>query len=124
MAHPSTDRRGHVIEPLRFSRKRPKPPCEQRVFGIGARLGNVAIGEILAGDGRERPICRDIALRRRALRNCLSTEEVRQADDRVENDARYVHPPLEGWRRVKVTDRHAAADYAQMLKELSDVHFP
>src|SRR5271157_4922034 len=32
--------------------------------------------------------------------------------------------PLEGWRQVKVTDRHAAADYAQVLKELSDVHFP
>jgi hypothetical protein len=32
--------------------------------------------------------------------------------------------PLEGWRRVKVTDRHAAADYAQVLKDLSDVHFP
>src|SRR5665213_2655548 len=32
--------------------------------------------------------------------------------------------PLEGWRRVKVTDRHAAVDYAQVLKELSDVHFP
>ena len=31
--------------------------------------------------------------------------------------------PLEGWRRVKATDRHAAADYGQMLKELSDVHF-
>src|SRR5438094_3384097 len=32
--------------------------------------------------------------------------------------------PLEGWRRVKVTDRHTALDYAQVLKELSDVHFP
>jgi hypothetical protein len=32
--------------------------------------------------------------------------------------------PLEGWRRVKVTDRHAAADFAQVLKELSDVDFP
>ncbi len=32
--------------------------------------------------------------------------------------------PLEGWRRVKVTDRHAAADYAQVLRELSDTHFP
>jgi hypothetical protein len=32
--------------------------------------------------------------------------------------------PLEGWRRVKVTDRRAAVDYAQALKELSDVHFP
>ena len=32
--------------------------------------------------------------------------------------------PLEGWRHVKVTDRHAAVDYAQVLKELSDLHFP
>jgi hypothetical protein len=32
--------------------------------------------------------------------------------------------PLEGWRRVKVTDRHTAVDYAQVLKELSDTHFP
>ena len=33
--------------------------------------------------------------------------------------------PLEGRRRVKVTDRHAAADYGHVLKEeLSDVHFP
>jgi hypothetical protein len=32
--------------------------------------------------------------------------------------------PLEGWRKVKVTDHHAAIDYAQVLKELSDVHFP
>ena len=32
--------------------------------------------------------------------------------------------PLEGWRHVKVTDRHAAIDYAQVLKELSDTHFP
>jgi hypothetical protein len=32
--------------------------------------------------------------------------------------------PLEGWRRVKVTDRHAAVDYAHVLKDLSDVHFP
>jgi DDE superfamily endonuclease len=32
--------------------------------------------------------------------------------------------PLEGWRHIKVTDRHAAADYAQLLKEVSDSHFP
>lgn len=32
--------------------------------------------------------------------------------------------PLEGWRHVKVTDRHAAIDYAQVLKDLSDTHFP
>ncbi len=32
--------------------------------------------------------------------------------------------PLEGWRHVKVTDRHAAIDYAHALKDLSDMHFP
>ena len=32
--------------------------------------------------------------------------------------------PLEGWRHVEVTDRHTAVDYAQVLKELSDTHFP
>jgi hypothetical protein len=32
--------------------------------------------------------------------------------------------PLEGWRSVKVTDRHTALDYAQVLKQVSDVHFP
>lgn len=32
--------------------------------------------------------------------------------------------PLEGWRHVKITDRRTAIDYAQVLKELSDVHFP
>jgi hypothetical protein len=32
--------------------------------------------------------------------------------------------PLEGWRHVKVTDRHTAVDYAQVLKALSDSHFP
>lgn len=32
--------------------------------------------------------------------------------------------PLEGWRHVKVTQRHTALDYAQVLKDLSDIHFP
>jgi hypothetical protein len=32
--------------------------------------------------------------------------------------------PLEGWRHVKVTDRHTAVDYAHVLREISDVHFP
>ena len=31
--------------------------------------------------------------------------------------------PLEGWRQVKVTERRTTIDYAQVLKELSDVHF-
>lgn len=32
--------------------------------------------------------------------------------------------PLEGWRHVKVTDRHTAVDYAHVLKDLADLHFP
>jgi uncharacterized small protein (DUF1192 family) len=32
--------------------------------------------------------------------------------------------PLEGWRHVEVTDRHTALDYARLLKQLSDEHFP
>ena len=32
--------------------------------------------------------------------------------------------PLEGWRHVEVTDRRTAVDYAQILKDLSDRHFP
>ena len=32
--------------------------------------------------------------------------------------------PLEGWRHVKVTDRHTKIDWAQLIKELVDEHFP
>ena len=32
--------------------------------------------------------------------------------------------PLEGWRHLKVTDRHTAVDYAHVLKDLPDAHFP
>ena len=32
--------------------------------------------------------------------------------------------PLEGWRHVKVTERHTAVDYAHVLKDLADLHFP
>jgi hypothetical protein len=32
--------------------------------------------------------------------------------------------PLEGWRHVEATDHRAAIDYARVLKELSDLHFP
>jgi len=31
--------------------------------------------------------------------------------------------PLEGWRHVKVTDRHTAVDYAHAVKDLADTHF-
>ena len=32
--------------------------------------------------------------------------------------------PLEGWREVSVRDRRTAFDYAHVLRELADVHFP
>jgi hypothetical protein len=32
--------------------------------------------------------------------------------------------PLEGWRHVKVTERRTAVDFAKVLKDLSDIHFP
>ena len=32
--------------------------------------------------------------------------------------------PLEGWRHVEVTNRRTAKDYAMVLRDLSDVHFP
>jgi hypothetical protein len=32
--------------------------------------------------------------------------------------------PLEGWRHIKVRDRHTGIDYAQVLKDLADIHFP
>jgi hypothetical protein len=35
-----------------------------------------------------------------------------------------VFAPLEGWRHIEVTDRHAAIDYARVLKDIADLHFP
>lgn len=32
--------------------------------------------------------------------------------------------PLEGWRHVEVTDRRTAIDYAKILADLADIHFP
>ena len=32
--------------------------------------------------------------------------------------------PLEGWRHVEVTERRTAVDYALILRDLADVHFP
>ena len=32
--------------------------------------------------------------------------------------------PLEGWRHVKVTDRRTSIDYAHVLKDVADIHFP
>jgi DDE superfamily endonuclease len=35
-----------------------------------------------------------------------------------------MYAPLEGWRHVKVTDHRTAVDYAHVLQDLSDTHFP
>jgi hypothetical protein len=35
-----------------------------------------------------------------------------------------IFAPLKGWRHVDVTYRHAAVDYAQVLKDISDTYFP
>lgn len=32
--------------------------------------------------------------------------------------------PLEGWRHVEVSERRTAKDYARVLKDLADTHFP
>jgi DDE superfamily endonuclease len=32
--------------------------------------------------------------------------------------------PLEGWRHVEVTKRRTAVDYARILRDLADTHFP
>ena len=32
--------------------------------------------------------------------------------------------PLEGWRHVEVTQRRTAIDYAKILRDLADIHFP
>ena len=32
--------------------------------------------------------------------------------------------PLEGWRHVEVTERRTSIDYAKILRDLSDTHFP
>lgn len=32
--------------------------------------------------------------------------------------------PLEGWRHVKVTDRHTKIDWAHLMRELVDEHYP
>ncbi len=35
-----------------------------------------------------------------------------------------VHAPLSGWRHVKITDRRTKKDFAELLRDIADVHFP
>ncbi|NML18344.1 IS630 family transposase [Azohydromonas sp. G-1-1-14] len=35
-----------------------------------------------------------------------------------------LYAPLEGWRHVDVTERRTAVDFAHVIKDLVDVHFP
>jgi hypothetical protein len=32
--------------------------------------------------------------------------------------------PLDGWHHIRVMDGHTAVDYAHVLKDLADIHFP
>ena len=32
--------------------------------------------------------------------------------------------PLDGWRQVKVTDRHTKVDWAELIKDLVEEHYP
>ena len=35
-----------------------------------------------------------------------------------------IYAPLDSWRHVKVTDHRTRQDFARVLKDLADVHFP
>ena len=35
-----------------------------------------------------------------------------------------VYEPMQGWRHVEVTQRRTALDYAHLLKDLVDFHYP
>jgi len=35
-----------------------------------------------------------------------------------------LYAPLDGWRHVEVTERRTAVDFAQVVKDLVDLHFP
>ena len=58
---------------------------------------------------------------------CTNLESYGDYESRLPRGRTYVFmmfAPLQGWRHVEVTDRHTALDYAQVLKQLSDTHFP
>lgn len=58
----------------------------------------------------------------------MNKGRVQQIDDEYERNGTanlfMMFAPLEGWRHVQVTDRHTALDYAQVVKDLADMHFP
>jgi hypothetical protein len=54
----------------------------------------------------------------------LSERLSRCLADRGQTSAAHDKRSLEGWRQVKVTDRRTALDYAHVLKDLADTHFP
>jgi len=57
--------------------------------------------------GPRQPACEDYEYRRNGTANLFM-----------------LFAPLEGWRHVKITDRRTLVDYAQVLEEISDIHFP
>lgn len=55
-------------------------------------------------------------------------EEVKKYDYEYERNGvsnlLMVCAPLTGWRDVKVTDRHTCHDWALLMRDIIDVHFP
>ena len=35
-----------------------------------------------------------------------------------------ISAPLDGWRHVKVTDRRGNVDFAHVMRDIADIHFP
>ncbi len=83
-------------------------------------------------DEDEVPACTAEALRKRTkeVRTALPTAPGRPArfDCEYERNGTanlfMVHAPLSGWRHVKITDRRTKKDFAELLRDIADVHFP
>ncbi len=64
-----------------FLRDRPQLLRGRHVLRVGTRRGLVAVGEILAGDRRQRGVRRDIDLRRGALRHVFQEDRAERSHD-------------------------------------------
>ena len=90
-------------------------------------LGHSAKGEQRVRSGNGRRAGRVHAAARSRLPTGLPGRDLKAAacrNARADSDESGPRCPLEGWRHVKVTDRHTAVYYAHVLKDLADIHFP
>ena len=74
----------------------------------------------LSSAGPSATRCSNISWSTRRCRQCARLKEFHR--DGTAN-LFMMFAPLEGWRHVKVTDRHTAVDYAHVLKDLADIHY-